>query len=79
MLSGHNFLSIYICIPKFLLVTLFILLYQSLHRILVGRPYRRKDNIKINLRETGWGGMDWIHLALNRDHSGSIKCWEILE
>jgi hypothetical protein len=25
------------------------------------------DNIKIDLREIGWGGMDWIYLAQNRD------------
>jgi hypothetical protein len=25
------------------------------------------DNIKIDLREIGWGGMDWIYLALDRD------------
>jgi hypothetical protein len=25
------------------------------------------DNIKLYLRETGWGGMDWIDLALDRD------------
>jgi hypothetical protein len=25
------------------------------------------DNIKIDLRETGWGGVDWVGLALNRD------------
>jgi hypothetical protein len=24
-------------------------------------------NIKINLREIGWGGMDWIYLAQDRD------------
>jgi hypothetical protein len=46
-------------------------------RILVGKPEgkrslgrpRRKwvDNIKIDLRETGWHGMDWIDLALDRD------------
>jgi hypothetical protein len=24
-------------------------------------------NIKIDLRETGWDGMDWIDLAQNRD------------
>jgi hypothetical protein len=23
----------------------------------------REDNIKIDLRETGWDGVDWIHLA----------------
>jgi hypothetical protein len=32
------------------------------------RPRRRwEDNIKIDLREVGWGGMDWINLAEDRD------------
>jgi hypothetical protein len=25
------------------------------------------DNIKINLREIGWDGMDWMDLAQDRD------------
>jgi hypothetical protein len=25
------------------------------------------DNIKMYLREIGWGGMDWIHLTQYRD------------
>jgi hypothetical protein len=25
------------------------------------------DNIKMDLREIGWAGMDWIHLAKDRD------------
>jgi hypothetical protein len=34
----------------------------------LGRPRRRwEDNIKMNLREVGWGGMDWINLAQDRD------------
>jgi hypothetical protein len=34
----------------------------------LGRPRRRwVDNIKVGLRETGWGGMDWIDLAEDRD------------
>jgi hypothetical protein len=34
----------------------------------LGRPRRRwVDNIKIDLREIGWDGMDWIHLAEVRD------------
>jgi hypothetical protein len=34
----------------------------------VGRPRRRcVDNIKIDLREIGWDGMDWIDLAQDRD------------
>jgi hypothetical protein len=32
------------------------------------RPRRRwEDNIKIDLREIRWGGMDWIDLAQDRD------------
>jgi hypothetical protein len=31
---------------------------------LLGRPRRRlEDNIKMDLREIRWGGMDWIDLA----------------
>jgi hypothetical protein len=47
------------------------------------------DNIKMDLREMGWGGMDWLDLAQDRDQwnacvygnepSGSIKCWDVLE
>jgi hypothetical protein len=46
------------------------------------------NNIKMDLREIGWGGMDWIDEAQDRDQwraqhgselSGSIKCWKILE
>jgi hypothetical protein len=34
----------------------------------LGRPRsRRVDNIKMDLREMGWGGMDWIDLAQERD------------
>jgi hypothetical protein len=43
------------------------------YRILLGkRPLRRPrrrwvDNIKMDLREIGWDGMDWIDLAQDRD------------
>jgi hypothetical protein len=47
------------------------------YRILVGKPEGRrqlgrprcrwKDNIRMDLREIGWGGMDWIDLAQDRD------------
>jgi hypothetical protein len=34
----------------------------------LGKPRRRwKDNIKMDLREVGWGGMDWINLAQDKD------------
>jgi hypothetical protein len=36
----------------------------------LGRPrYRWEGNIKINLRETGFGDVDWIHLAQDRDRA----------
>jgi hypothetical protein len=28
----------------------------------LGKPTRWEDNIKMDLRETEWGGMNWIHL-----------------
>jgi hypothetical protein len=54
------------------------------------RRRRWEDNIKMNLRDIGWGSMDWIDLAQDRDQwralvntamnlRGPIKCWEILE
>jgi hypothetical protein len=34
----------------------------------LGRPRRRwQDNIKMDLKEIGWGGMDWLDLAQDRD------------
>jgi hypothetical protein len=50
---------------------------RNANRILVGkpegkRPLRRRghrwvDNIKVDLREMGWDGVDWIDLAQDRD------------
>jgi hypothetical protein len=50
---------------------------RNVYRILVGKPEgkrplrrtrrRRVHNIKMNLRETGWGHMDLIDLAQDRD------------
>jgi hypothetical protein len=47
-------------------------------RILVGKPegkrplgrpkYKWVDNIKMDRREIGWDGMDWIDLAQDREH-----------
>jgi hypothetical protein len=56
----------------------------------LGRPRRKwEDNIKMDLREVGWDGADWIDLAQDRDRwravlygdepSGSMKCGEFLE
>jgi len=50
---------------------------RDVYRVLVGnrkgrRPLGRlgrrwQDNIKIDLQEVGWGSMDWIDLAEDRD------------
>jgi hypothetical protein len=45
-----------------------ILVWKPEGRRLLGRPrYRWVDNIKTDLRKIGWGGMDWIDLAQDRD------------
>jgi hypothetical protein len=36
-------------------------------RPLVRRKRRWEDNIKMNPREVGYGGMDWIHLTQDKD------------
>jgi hypothetical protein len=37
-------------------------------KIPIGRPRRRwEDNIKMDLREVGCGGVDWIELAQDMD------------
>jgi hypothetical protein len=50
---------------------------------ILGRPRRRwKGNIKTDLREMRWGGMDWIDQGsceYGNETSGFIKCWEILK
>jgi hypothetical protein len=50
---------------------------RNVYRVLVGkpegkrplaRPRRRwEDGIKMDLREFGWGVVEWIHLAQDRD------------
>jgi hypothetical protein len=50
---------------------------RGAYKILVGRPEGRRplgrprsrweDNIKMDLREIGFGDVDWIHLAQDRD------------
>jgi hypothetical protein len=64
---------------------------MNAYRILVGKPEGKRplkrprrrwvDNIKLNLREIEWDGVDWIELAQDRDQrreqgdepSGSLK------
>jgi hypothetical protein len=34
----------------------------------LGRPrHRWEDNVRMDLRDIRWGGMDWIDLAYDRD------------
>jgi hypothetical protein len=50
---------------------------RGAYRVLVGRPegrrplgrprHRWEDNIKMDLQEVGWRGMDWINMAQDRD------------
>ena len=50
---------------------------KGAHKVLVGKPegksplgrprHRWEDNIKRNLQELGYEGMDWIELAQDRD------------
>jgi hypothetical protein len=50
---------------------------RNAYRILMGKPEGKRplgglirmwvDNIKMDLREIGWDGMDWIDLVQDRD------------
>jgi hypothetical protein len=50
---------------------------RNVYRVLVGKPEgkrqlekprsRWEDGIKMDLREIGWGGVEWIHLAQDKD------------
>jgi hypothetical protein len=73
---------------------------RNAHRLLARKPEGRRplartkrrwvDNIKMDLREIGWGGEDWLDLPQDRNRfesscecgtelSGSIKCWETIK
>jgi hypothetical protein len=53
---------------------------RRVYSVLVGKPegkrplerlrHRREDGIRMGLRETGWEGVEWIHLAQDWD------CWQ---
>jgi hypothetical protein len=50
---------------------------RNVYRVLVGKPDGKRplerprrrwgDGLKMDRRETGWGGAEWIHLAQDRD------------
>jgi hypothetical protein len=35
--------------------------------------HRWKDNIRMDLREIGWEGVDWIYLARDREWRGLVN------
>jgi hypothetical protein len=50
---------------------------RNVYRVLVGKPEGKRplerpksrwdDGLKMDLRDIGWGGVDWIYLAQDRD------------
>jgi hypothetical protein len=41
----------------------------------LGRPRRRwEDGVRMDLREIGFGGVDWIRLAQDRPVAGCCEC-----
>jgi hypothetical protein len=50
---------------------------RNVYRVLMGKPERKRplgiprrrweNGIRVDLREIGWGNVDWIQLAQNRD------------
>ena len=73
---------------------------SNAYRVLVGKHERKRprgiprhlceDNIKMNLKEMGYEGVDWTHLAQGREkwtdsfecrseYSGFLKRWEFVD
>jgi hypothetical protein len=58
---------------------------SNAYRLLVGRPEGKRqlgrprrswvDNIRIDLVEMGWGGVDWIGLAKDRNRWRAVVNW----
>jgi hypothetical protein len=55
---------------------------RNVYRVLVEKPEgkrplerprrRREDGIKTDLKEIGWGSVEWIHLAQGRDRCRAV-------
>jgi hypothetical protein len=56
---------------------------RNAYRLLVGKPEGKRplgrprprwvDNIKMDLLEIGWGGVNWISLAQDRDKCRAVE------
>jgi hypothetical protein len=50
-----------------------VLVGKTEGKISLGRPRRRwEGGIRMDLRETGWGSVEWIHLAQDRERRRSV-------
>jgi hypothetical protein len=57
---------------------------RNVYRVLVGKPEVKRplerprskweDGIRMDLREIGWGGVEWIQLAQDRDRWRAVVC-----
>jgi hypothetical protein len=55
---------------------------REVYKVLVGKPkgkrplgrpsHRWKDGIRMDIREIGWGGVDWIRVAQDRDRWSAV-------
>jgi hypothetical protein len=60
---------------------------RNAYRLLVGKPEGKKplrrprrrwvDNIRMDLGEVGWGDVDWIGLAQDRNRRRALVNWEL--
>jgi hypothetical protein len=60
---------------------------RKVYRVLVGKPEGRRpfgrprrrweDGVRMDLRETGLGGVDWIRLAQDRDRWRAVVSAEM--
>jgi hypothetical protein len=58
---------------------------RNVYRVLMGKPHGKKplgrprswwmDNIRTDLVEVGWGDVDWIGLAQDRDRWRALVDW----
>jgi hypothetical protein len=78
------FRATYLCKPLNLLIMLIIRMGEErkVYKVLVGKPEGRRplgrprrrweDGVRMDLREIGLGGVDWIRLAEVRDRWGLL-------